>query len=264
MKNFKQDCKTLIRPIYIWLKSNIVYLRACVFGNKITDYTIIPIIINNFNRLECLQKLISRLETYGYKNIYIIDNASTFPPLLEYYEKCPYQVFRLTENVGYLALWKTKIYKQFIRGYYVYTDPDVLMLDECPKNFLQKFYEILQKYPKCPKVGFSLKIDDLPDYFKNKQKVIAWESQFWNSKCEEGIFNAPIDTTFALYRPFAKGGASQDAYHLRTDFPYQARHLPWYVDSKNLSDEDVFYINSITTLTHWTEIQSDKNNSPEI
>ena len=71
------------------------------------DYKSIPIIINNYNRLTSLKILISSLEKMGYKNLFIIDNASTYPPLLEYYNTCPYKVFRLNNNVGYLALWKT-------------------------------------------------------------------------------------------------------------------------------------------------------------
>lgn len=47
---------------------------------KPTSYKNIPIIINNFNRLTCLQRLIASLEVRGYHNIYIIDNNSTYPP----------------------------------------------------------------------------------------------------------------------------------------------------------------------------------------
>ena len=50
-----------------------------IFGSKRINYKDIPIIINNYNRLEMLTKLIHGLENKGYHNLYIIDNQSTYP-----------------------------------------------------------------------------------------------------------------------------------------------------------------------------------------
>ncbi|MFV0237347.1 MAG: hypothetical protein ACK5HU_02270 [Flavobacteriales bacterium] len=137
-----------------------------------------------------------------------------------------------------------------MNGYYAYTDSDVSLVDECPVNFMEYFFNLLQKYPDVYKVGFSLKIDDLPECYKDKQKVINWETKFYSVEQEKDVFIAPIDTTFALYRPFSrKGGLKM----LRTNFPYQLRHLPWYIDSENLSEEEKYYIESCTQSTHWTK-----------
>lgn len=52
------------------------------------------IIINNRNRLEYLEMLINSLEKKRYFNIFIIDNNSPYPPLLEFYDnRCLYEVF---------------------------------------------------------------------------------------------------------------------------------------------------------------------------
>lgn len=231
-------------------------LREILFAEKVKDPKRIPIIINNYNRLTFPRMLIEALENRGYSNIYIIDNASTYPPLLEYYKTTPYKVFRLEKNVGYLSLWKSGIYKQFRNRYFVYTDPDVIPVDECPHDFMEHFLDLLKRYPRALKVGFSLKTDDLPDHFRLKEDVIKWESQFWKNEMEPGVYRVPVDTTFALYRPNA---LHQDMkivpkmYQLRTGAPYTARHMPWYVDSDNLSDEERYYIDSCTTSTHWTE-----------
>jgi hypothetical protein len=198
-------------------------------------------------------KLIESLEKRGYTNIFIIDNDSKYPPLVKYYETCPYKVFRLDRNVGHLALWKTGLYKQFINDYYVYTDPDVVPVEECPENFLETFHEALKKHRMAKKIGFSLKIDDLPESFNRKAEVIKWETEINKGESyDEILYRAQVDTTFALYRPLARNGANP--YHLtfRTKYPYCARHLPWYIDSSNLSDEDFFYIQNATTSTHWT------------
>jgi hypothetical protein len=157
----------------------------------------------------------------------------------------------LSKNIGHLSLWKTKIYKQFQNGYFVYTDPDLLIHKDCPANFIEHFFKIMQRYRNAQKVGFGLAIDDLPDSYKYKDEVIAWEQQFWQNEIEKGIFLAGIDTTFAMYRPFVKGKVFVN--NLRTGYPYIMHHLPWYADSTSLNEEDAYYNNSIATSTHWTQ-----------
>ena len=74
-----------------------------------------------------------------------------------------------------------------------------------PDDFIEKFILLLQKYPKALKAGFSICIDDLPDHYKLKEKVIEWESVFWKEEIEPNIFKALIDTTFAVYKPYFIG-----------------------------------------------------------
>ena len=248
----KSKVKSLITPIYYLGRESYIRLRGKMTESKIKSAFDIPIIINNRNRLTFPKKLIESLELKGYKNIYIIDNNSNYPPLLEYYKKCPYPVFRLKENVGYLALWETDIYKQFIHDYYVYTDCDVVPTEECPNDFLDVFLKTMKANTRLMKIGLSLKIDDLPDYFKNKAEVIEWESQYWkNESKDKRYYIANVDTTFALYRPFVTGGASRLKMYRSTP-PYSAYHMPWYNDSENLSEEEKFYIENAKTSTHWT------------
>ena len=232
-------------------------LRWLICGKKIADYKDIPIIINNFNRLTYLKSLINSLTSRGYHNIYILDNQSTYPPLLEYYQTCPYHVILLDKNLGYKALWISDVFKQFKDSYYVYTDSDMEISEECPDDFMQHFLNVLHQYPLSQKVGFGLRIDDLPDYFDNKQKVIAHETRFWQHPVVTELYKAEIDTTFALYRPYCKGVANRYSEVYRTGAPYLIRHLPWYVNSENMSEEEQYYVNNITQSTHWS-IQAQK------
>ncbi len=56
---------------------------------------------------------------------------------------------------------------------------------------------------------------------------------------EPNIFKAPIDTTFAVYKPYFKGEIIDTQHlYLRTGFPYSVKHLPWYIDNNNLSEEE--------------------------
>ncbi len=238
-----------VRSVSMWAK----HLFWYCFHPKDPDYQRIPIIINNFNRLECLQRLIKALEERGYSNIYILDNLSTYPPLLEWYKTCPYEVIRLDRNIGYQAIWESGVYERFKRSFYVYTDSDVVPDEECPEDFMHRFLKVLRKYPRCLKVGFGLRIDNLPDCFAQKDAVLANERRFWKEPMGDGLFKAQIDTTFALYRPFCYGPANEHHLMIRTGEPYVARHLPWYADSAHFTDEDIYYIQTTRQSTHWTK-----------
>ena len=246
--------RAILRVVYYFFYFRYFYLLEWLYPSKIKDPKQIPIIINNFNRLSYLTQMIESLEERGYFNIYIIDNASTYPPLLAYYDTCKYTVFRLKKNVGYLALWKSSVFKKFRNDYYVYSDADVVPVKECPEDFMHLFLDSLKKRPFARKVGFSLRIDNLPDHFVNKQEVINWEKKYFTKPISDNLFRAPLDTTFALYRPRVKGGSNAYIPMYRTAFPYQAEHLPWYVDSTRLSDEDQYYISTARTSTMWTQV----------
>lgn len=211
----------------------------------------IPIIINNFNRLHYLKLLLESLESFNFKNIIILDNHSTYPPLLEYYQTCPYKVHRLQENLGFLALWKSNLYDEFYsKSYYILTDPDVIPDSNCPKEFIQHFYNLLQEHPELDKVGFSLRIDNLPDCYDRKKQVIEVEEPYWKEKVDNKYYKAPIDTTFALYRPGVKGGFWLNAG--RTLPPFSALHLPWYEDSNNIDEETAYYRNQAVYSKNWS------------
>jgi hypothetical protein len=229
-------------------------LREISFPPADVHYREIPVIINNFNRLWMLKKLISALEIRGYFNIHIIDNNSTYPPLLEYYKECRYTVYRLNENIGVQAFWKSGICRSFSRNFFVYTDPDVVPVDECPDDFMLLFLDTLKKNRLAQKVGFSLKIDDLPDWNLLKKSIIGCESHFFTDfKKDELLYRAPIGATFALYRPGA--GLNHANNHIeiyRTGYPYMARHLPWYQDSRNPDEEEKYYLEHLKHGTWWT------------
>lgn len=230
-------------------------LKKNIFGVRKMDSKEIPIVINNYNRLETLLKLIVGLEKRGYSNIYIIDNNSTYPSLLDFYtNKCKYPVYMLHRNVGHLALWETGIYKQFENSYFAYTDSDVEIHPECPDDFVDCFIGLLKKHPTFMKAGFSICIDDLPDHFNLKQQVCQWESNFWRREIEPNVFKAAIDTTFAVHVPYSKGCLDVSKIRcLRVGFPYSIRHLPWYVDSNKMSDEEIYYVSHLKTKTHWSK-----------
>lgn len=203
------------------------------------DYRDIPVIINNYNRINYLQKIIAWLEKAEMRNIYIVDNASTYPQLLNYYRNTKHTVIQLTANLGYKAFWDTSIHLWFRGLPYIYTDPDILPINECPLNAVEYFQEILNTHKDISKVGFGLKIDDIPDFYPKKSDVIKWEMKFWNVPISENLFKADIDTTFALYKAFSV--EQQWGKTLRTGGKYLARHLPWYENPDSVLEEELYY-----------------------
>jgi hypothetical protein len=221
----------------------------------------IPIFINNRNRLEYLKALVDWLEQAGYKNIKVIDNDSSYQPLLKYYESFGHEVIKLKKNAGHLAIWDTGVYDTIDTPYYVYTDPDIVPVENCPSDVIEVFIKKLEQFPDIEKIGFGLKIDDLPAASGNSKKIIKWEKQFWEKKHSDFFYEGSIDTTFAVYRRAVKGGT----FHypavksgtrlrcLRSGEPYLARHMPWYRCNKEFTDEDRYYLEYTETLTHWTK-----------
>jgi hypothetical protein len=215
------------------------------------DIYAVPIIINNRNRLTYLKQVIEWYQKAGYRNIYVLDNQSNYEPLLNYYKEQKVKVIHLNDNYGHLAFWTSGTYKQFYTDYYVYTDPDVVPVEQCPPDFMNYFMGLLKKYSNIEKVGFGLKIDDLPEHYNKKQDVIAWEKKFWEKQVEPNVYDAALDTTFALYKPYTRGDLwVQNA--LRTGGNYVARHLPWYEDSAHVNAENKFYSdNAKPGASHW-------------
>lgn len=226
------------------------YYRCTTKYNK-HNYKELPIIINNFNRLGYLKKLIPSLQRRGYSNLIILDNASTYPPLVEWYKnECDVRVIYLDGNYGHKALWTSGAIEEFKNDYFVYTDPDLELLDECPEDFLYQMLQKLKAHVKGQKIGLSLKIDDIPDSYKFKADVLKQEEPFFE-KMEYGMYIADIDTTFAIHKPNAEGGYVDDMVTYRMPYPIQCRHLPWYEDSNQMSDEDQYYLSTKRKDVSW-------------
>lgn len=199
-----------------------------------------PVFIPVRDRLTPLLRLVEWLERAGRTEIWLIDNDSTYGPLVEYLAGTPHHVVRLGHNLGHRSPWLSGTVQRVAHErWFVVSDPDVVPDDQCPPDALDHLRAVLERHPGYHKAGLGLRIDDLPDHYPLAAEVRAWEARFWTEEIEPGVFHADVDTTFALYRPLP---VKQRAIRsLRTGAPYVARHLPWYVDPSDLSDEDRHY-----------------------
>lgn len=197
-----------------------------------------PVFIINYNRLALPSRMADYLaECEGVYPV-IVDNGSTYPPLLEYYETAPHAVKRLEGNWCSTAIWFCGILDEYdIHERFILTDPD-LILDNIPKDWLHLFHLGLDKYPWAQKAGFSLEIDDLPDTQVGRA-ARAHEANSWSVRLDDQFYRALIDTTFCMVRRI------HDMPAVRTARPYTAKHAPWYYTSKDTIPEDeLYYMNT--------------------
>ena len=206
-------------------------------------------------QLYYLQQLIDFLKKRKFENIIIIDNNSTYPPLIEYYQNLENVTVELMDdNYGHNVFFENKkLVEKYGKGFYFLTDPDVIPNDYLPNNFAEVMLKKLIKYyPNINKIGFALRIDDIPDYFPAKKNAIDWEKKYWEVEIEKNIFYGDIDTTFALYKPFSKkNNKISDKAALRMAGNFIARHYGWYVNPFNLTTEQEYYQKNANSSSSW-------------
>lgn len=211
-----------------------------------SDWFATPIYILNFNLVSPLRKLISWLLRAGYRNITILDNNSTYPPLLHYYEelraRAEITLIRRAENDPKPVVWDQHLRTQ--TGPFVLTTGDVVPDSCCPHDVVACLASHLRESPQLYKAGLGLRIDDLPESYAHRDKVLVKQSEYWRVPAARGLFFAPIDFTFALYRG---GGDFEFGPAVRTSWPYLARHEPWYSNSAARTEEEKYYASTIAT-----------------
>lgn len=214
-----------------------------------------PIYVNTFNRLTTTRRLCEQIAALDNAVPIIVDNNSTYGPLIDWLNDCPFEVIRLTENMGHHAPWKCLATARPNNGFYCVTDCD-LDLDGVPADLIDVLRHPLTSWTNPPiKSGVALRIDDLPEW---QTQVIEWESRFWKQKIADRFnrvrYWAPIDTTLAMYRantPVRIATKVAGIRAVRTAGDYTARHMPWYLDPRNLDEENRNYFATANSSNSW-------------
>lgn len=215
-----------------------------------------PIFIPNRDNLERgFRRLLAWLQSAGMTRIVVIDNGSTYEPLLHFYATRPprIEIHFAQRNLGPGAPWSLRMAGMAMPTRFIVSDPDVVPAPECPRDLVRALHAAADIHQA--KVGPGLRIDNLPDSYVKKGEVLAAEKPFWTQP-EEGnffaapVFRAPIDTTFALYAPGS--GRWPREPHFRLGPPYLMEHVPWYEDSAAALPERDFYRRTATRdWNHW-------------
>jgi hypothetical protein len=170
-----------------------------------------PIYIPSFNNPTYLLNFIKQLEKNGAKDIVVIDNNSTYPPMKECLSIIDqkYKVIRLDQNFGPHYILRNKQFYQSLPELFCLSDPDLEFSTSLPVDFINELKIISEVY-KVGKVGLALEFssEDVmhSELFLDGQKVgaVEYEQQFWTNnigknQTGDDLFATTLDTTFALY-----------------------------------------------------------------
>jgi hypothetical protein len=212
----------------------------------------IPIIIPVFNNPTYLKQMLTQLSILNLNEVWIIDNGSTYRPmkkLLSANSK-KYKIISIHDNPGPRFLITEPNLVSVLPSFFIYTDPDIKFSENLPKNFIEIFMMLSEKY-RIGKVGFALEITPINllrsvqiEILNKKYHIWEWENQFWSVKIADAypleVYRALIDTTFSFYN--MKHYDYKDFTNaLRVAGDFTSQHLPWYKVSLVPSRELNFY-----------------------
>jgi len=215
----------------------------------------LPLVINSFNQYYYIAELVDGALSNGFTNIWIIDQKSDYPPLLNWYLETSrihgktVTIVNLPSNLGPHFFHRSGLWTTITETYHLYTDPDIIVERIAPL-FLSTLIKISEHY-NIGKVGCALRIPDphqateatirMPETDNLPVSISDWESRFWTNEIEAGLFLAPIDTTLALIN---KRHWSVENYYsaIRVNWDgFVAKHRPWFKDDQPPEEESKHY-----------------------
>lgn len=239
-----------------------------IFGRKQKNSDApIPIFIFTCDRIAVLRESLDSFRKIKPMPRFILhDNNSTYPLMLEYLDELEeggVEVVRTgrsvvsNEDLNRIGETVTDWFSRNDAPYYIVTDPDIA-LEGGHDDILNAYSFLLQRFPKAEVVGPMLRIDDIPDHYPLKFVAAGRHYyQFWQKEPESIRWKgrrlqyqwAPIDTTFGMYRKGYKFRRLNEG--LRVYAPYWARHLDWYIDPANMGDDQRWYMERASKVSHW-------------
>jgi hypothetical protein len=229
----------------------------------------IPLIIVNYNQLTYVRNLANWWRWYSDGDLYVLDNASTYQPLLDYYfQDKELHVQRCLENKApenLRAFLDSFVHERY--PYYVISDADVSPHPATPPNFLEVLKHAITDMG-FHHAGFGLISSDLPAWSIDRVNTLRNEASMhtepvtvtYEGQQYQG-FKAPIDTTFAMFT-IENGGwyapmkIEDWTSSLRI---FDAFHLPWYLDGDRINVEMDNYFRSAKYRDHGP-VSAGKNN----
>ncbi|MBB3225276.1 hypothetical protein [Pseudoduganella umbonata] len=229
-----------------------------------------PVIINSYNQPTYLKNIVSKLREEDFSNIYVLDQASTNPELVNYLAALQQSGDAMpllsAANKGPHEFFLSRLYDLFGGAPLIYTDPD-LTWDRLAPNFLTRHFDIAHRY-RIFKVGSALTIpaphEAKPDLItkvdpSGPMSVAQFESRYWTTPIEADVYNAPIDTTMHLFIPAYYEAGKPLITGARLGGPgFELKHLPWFLSDPMPAEEYAFYLGS-STHTTW---RSDQGQEP--
>src|SRR5262245_36882917 len=214
----------------------------------------VTVIVNNRDLLTWPRAMLAELGRFSaIEEVVIVDNASTYRPLLDWYRTLPNKIFFL-DNVGHRAPWTREVLDYIKTDFYVVTDPD-LDLSAVPRDCLEHLMNCLTRFPRFGKIGLGLEVEDIPHDSPYYAHVNGYERSLWKLPLIEGtVREAPVDTTFAIYH--RKILNEYRVCGARTDYPYVAKHIPWSLTE--MDQEFSYYVHNAGDSSSYKTFLGDK------
>ena len=229
----------------------------------------VPLVVLNFNQLTYLRNLVAWWRWYSDAPIYVLDNHSDYPPLLEYYRQdtalmvqyC--QENRCVENLR--VFLDEHIHPRY--SHYVISDADISPHPATPPTFLGVLRHAIDNMG-FHRAGLGLITHDLPAWTTDREAVLRNEGSMRSEAVQvvygEGVYDghrAPIDTTFCMFTTnnggwYAPMKLDDWMNCLRI---FEAFHLPWYIDGANVNSEMDHYFRTAQFRDHGP-VSAGKNN----
>lgn len=222
-----------------------------------------PIVLTNMNRLTTCKSMVESLfKLNGASDITIIDNASTYPPLLEWYEevKNDIKIVRHDANHGPWVFFYSNYWSTIDSEFYIYSDADLELNPEMPYNWQEIMLEYYNKNNGNKKISLALNLDDIPEHYEFIDQVRNHQSVCWYPTEEPDVYNAITDMSFTMDSK-SRGYRYES---LRLAGKFMAKHVPWYIDFNNIDEEERYYIEHINpgfneamySFTHYNRIKN--------
>ncbi|MHB1954515.1 MAG: glycosyltransferase family 2 protein [Sulfobacillus sp.] len=199
------------------------------------------------------------------QRIVVIDNASTYEPLLVLYDKLktvPHiEIWRMKENHGYRVYMRPEVVDR-LPDFFALTDPDLLFNPQMPEDALDLLAQLVRER-LLVKAGLALDLENLDEELiaADGRTVRQWEWVFWQNsagslRLSSGervpMYEAPIDTTFAVYHKklLLDGGFAMEPC-VRVAGRFTCRHLPWERQTQVPPYEEAFYHRNAKDKVWW-------------
>lgn len=210
----------------------------------------IPVFVIARDRPSYLRRTVASLSQLSGINIYVVDHGTTDPETIDWLRHdCPFSVFWRGNRYVH-DFWKWDGLRNMAwNTQYAVTDPDIDFSD-CREDLVEACSIALSAFPHVVKAGPALRLDDLPDSGLAR-RVRSWEMQFWQRELTTHVYEAPIDTTFAVYRPLREWNEFQLGPGARLGGVYQVRHMPWYQTGPLSHELRHYRDNMLEGASHW-------------
>jgi hypothetical protein len=213
----------------------------------------IPVLVPCFNNPTYTARMHGQLRRLGMRRIVYMDNGSTAPEMVSLLQELSREATVVTagENPGpRFAFLDPATYTLLPRRFCI-TDPDLEFHPSLPPDFLGELAALIEKH-RIGKAGFALDLSDRHEMDDRRYQIgeglyrsWEWERPFWAQPVGwtaggDRVYEAPIDTTFAIYDKHYFDPAHY-LRGLRVAGRYTARHLPWYRSRELSADEARMY-----------------------